>query len=222
MRGKRAAGTRRSRASRATRRWRTPLTVVLGLRAVLGLVAIPLAPVLYEDHFVLLVLIRPTKEVLLAGGFLVRQGEVNLLALLLATIPMLFVGVWLFFALGRGYRKEIAAGDVPGLGGRVLPMKRVAAIRKVLDKKGVKLVVLGRLAAAPSTLFAATAGASRMSSRQFLVADTAGALLSLVEVIGAGLLLGEAYHEAGRWITVAGVAVLLGLLWLFGRYLRRE
>jgi membrane protein DedA with SNARE-associated domain len=199
----RKSGKRKPRASSssAPRRWRTPLTVLLGLRAVLGLVAIPLAPVLYEDHFVVLVLIRPTKEVLLAGGFLVRQGDVNVLSLLVATIPMLFVGVWLFFALGRGYRKEIAAGDVPGLGGRVLPMKRVGAIRKVLDKKGVKLVVLGRLAAAPSTLFAATAGASRMSGRRFLVADGTGAVLR---------------------ITVAGVAVLLGLLWTFGRYLRRE
>jgi membrane protein DedA with SNARE-associated domain len=215
-------------ASRATskgallRRWRVVLVAVLGARAVLGLVAIPLAPVLFEDHFVLLVLLRPTKEVLLAGGFLVRQGEVNAVELLVATIPMLFVGVWLFFALGRAYRKEVVAGNVPGIGGRLLPEKRVTAVRKVLRKKGLRLVVLGRLAAAPSTVVAATAGASAMRSRDFLVADGGGAVLSLVEVVGAGILLGSAYKEAGPWLTGVGVAVLLAMLWLAGRWLRRE
>jgi membrane protein DedA with SNARE-associated domain len=194
---------------------------VLAVRAVVGLVAIPLAPVLFEDHFVVLVLLRPTKEVLLAGGFLLRRGDVDPVSLLVATVPMLFVGVWLFFALGRAYRKEIAAGDLPGLGGRVLPAKRVGSVRKVLSKKGPRLVVLGRLAAAPSTLIAAAAGSSRMHTRSFLVADGLGALLSIVEVVGAGLLLGEAYKEAGPWLTGVGVAVLLGLLWLGGRYVKR-
>jgi membrane protein DedA with SNARE-associated domain len=191
------------------------------VRAVIGLVAIPLAPVLFEDHFVLLVLLRPTKEVLLTGGFLIRRGDVNPVELLLATIPMLFIGVWLFFALGRAYRKEVTSGNVPGIGGRLLPEKRIKAVRKVLKKKGLKLVVLGRLAAAPSTVVAATAGASPMSTRDFLVADGGGALLSLVEVVGAGMLLGSAYKEAGPWLTGAGLAVLLAMLWLAGRWLRR-
>lgn len=205
----------------ALRRRRGWLVAVLAVRAVIGIVAIPLAPVLFEDHYVLLVLLRPTKEVLLAGGFLVRHGDVNPVELLVATIPMLFIGVWLFFALGRAYRKEVTSGKMPGIGGRLLPEKRVKAVRKVLKKKGLKLVVLGRLAAAPSTMVAATAGASPMRSRDFLVADGGGALLSLVEVVGAGMLLGEAYKEAGPWLTGAGVVVLLAMMWLAGRWLRR-
>lgn len=54
------------------------------LRGALSLVAIPLAPFLYEGHFVALVLLRPTKEVLLVGGFLVREGDVALLPLVAA------------------------------------------------------------------------------------------------------------------------------------------
>ncbi|HUR14873.1 MAG TPA: VTT domain-containing protein [Mycobacteriales bacterium] len=211
----------RSSSGRRVRRWRRPLMVLAGVRAALSLLAVPLAPALYEDHFVLLVLLRPTKEVLLAGGFLVRRGEVDLLVLLLATVPLMVFGVWHFFFLGRAYKKEIVAGDVPGLGGRLLPAKRIAAIRKVLGKKGPKLVVLGRLAVLPSSLVAAAAGASTMPTRTFLVADGVGGLLSVVEVVGAGLLLGEAYKEAGPWLTAVGVAVLLAMLWLFGRYLKR-
>ncbi|MDP9183796.1 MAG: hypothetical protein M3P04_13590, partial [Actinomycetota bacterium] len=75
--------------------------------------------------------------------------------------------------------------------------------------------------AAPSTLIAAAAGSSRMPTRSFLVADGVGALLSIVEVVGAGLLVGSAYKQAGPWLTGVGVAVLLGLLWLGGRYLKR-
>jgi membrane protein DedA with SNARE-associated domain len=195
--------------------------VLAGVRGLLALLAIPLAPVLYEDHFVLLVLLRPTKEVLLAGGFLVRQGEVNLLLLLLATVPLMVFGVWHFFFLGRAYKKEIAAGDVPGLGGKVLPVKRITAVRKVLAKKGARLVLLGRLAVLPSTAVAAAAGASKMPTRTFLVADGVGGVLSTIEVVGAGLLLGSAYKEAGPWLTVLGVVVLLGMLWLAGRQLRK-
>jgi membrane protein DedA with SNARE-associated domain len=195
--------------------------VLAGVRGLLALLAIPLAPVLYEDHFVLLVLLRPTKEVLLAGGFLVRQGEVNLLLLLLATVPLMILGVWHFFFLGRAYKKEITAGDVPGLGGRVLPMKRITAIRKVLAKKGARLVLLGRLAVLPSTVVAAAAGASTMPTRTFLLADGVGGVLSTIEVVGAGLLLGSAYKEAGPWLTGLGVVVLLGMMWVAGRYLRR-
>ena len=213
--------TAQRRSHRTARRWRTPLTVLAGVRTVLGLLAIPLAPFLYEEHFVVLVLIRPTKEVLLAGGFLVREGDVSLPVLLAATVPMLVLGVWLMFALGRAYSKEIASGDVPGLGGRVLPAKRISDIRRVLKKKGARLVVLGRLAAFPSTAVAAAAGSSTMPARTFLRADGLGAALSIVEVVGAGLLLGSAYKQAGPWLTGVGVAVLLGLMWLAGRYLKR-
>jgi membrane protein DedA with SNARE-associated domain len=192
------------------------------VRTVMSLVAIPLAPLLFRDHFVLLVLLRPTKEVLLAGGFLVREGDVNPLALLVAAVPLMVFGVWHFFALGRGYAKEIARCDVPGLGGRLLPAKRIDALRKLLAKKGTRLVFLGRLAAFPSTLVAAAAGASKMRTRQFLVADGLGALLSVAQVVGAGLLLGSAYKQAGPWLTAAGVVMLMGMLWLAGRQLKRE
>jgi membrane protein DedA with SNARE-associated domain len=192
-----------------------------GLRALLAIVAIPLAPVLYEDHFVTLVLLRPTKEVLLAAGFFLRRGEVNVIELVIATVPIMILGVWQFFALGRGYAKEIRQGDLPGLGGRILPMKRIEAVRKVLKKKGTRLVFLGRLAAFPSALVAAAAGASKMPTRTFLVADGLGGLLSIVEIAGAGMALGEAYEEAGPWLTVGGVAVLVAMMWAFGRYIKR-
>ncbi len=202
---------------------RKGLLVLAALRGALGVVAIPLVPALYRDHFIVLVLLRPTKEVLLAGGFFVRRGEVHLLALLVAALPLALLGVWLFYALGRAYADDIHRDDaLPRWAQRLLPPDRIDNMTRVLEKKGPTVIVAGRLAAFPSTLLAAAAGASGMAPARFLAADALGCALSVAEVVGAGYLLGAAYKRAGPWLTALGVAVLFGLLILLGRWLRRE
>jgi membrane protein DedA with SNARE-associated domain len=202
---------------------RAALIGVLVVRGGLGFVAVALAAWLYEEHFVLLSLLRPTKEVLLAGGFLFRKGDVGLVPLLLAAIPLSAIGVWAAFLLGRTFASDLEDGvELSGLAGRLLPSRRVEALRDVLDREGTKAVFLGRLAVFPSTLMAAAAGASGVGPREFAVADTAGLLLSITQVVAVGYVLGEAYEQAGIWLTAVGAAVALGLLALFGRWLRAE
>ena len=92
----------------------------------------------------------------------------------------------------------------------------------MLEERGTTVVFLGRLAVFPSTLLAAAAGASGMPTARFLVADGLGGLASVVEVVGAGYVLGHAYHDGKRWITVAGLVVLLGLLVAMGRWLKGQ
>ena len=200
---------------------RTALVWVAALRVVVGAAAIPLAPFLYREHFVVLVLLRPTKEVLLAGGFLLRSGRVSPLPLFLAALPLLLGGVWLFFGLGRAFGDDLTGDDTPAVLRRLVPAKRVGELCEVLTRRGVPLVFLGRLAAFPSSILAAAAGTSDMRARRFLAADGLGAAASVVEVVGAGLLLGQAHDRAGPWLTVVGVAVLAAGAVLFGRSLRR-
>jgi membrane protein DedA with SNARE-associated domain len=64
------------------------------------------------------------------------------------------------------------------------------------------------------------AGAAEVPTRRFRLADTAGAVLSAAVLLGAGYGLGEAYDEAGPWLTAAGVAVLAAVVVLLGRSLR--
>ena len=202
---------------------RTLPLVLAALRGTLSLAAIPLAPALFRDHFVLLVLLRPTKEVLLAGGFFLREGEVDLVPMLLATIPMGVLGVWLFFWLGRAFRDEIQSGEgLPKWARRILPPERIQSMCRILDRKGRWVIVAGRLAAFPSTVLAAAAGASGMGPAKFLPADGAGAALAVAEVVVAGYVLGAAYKDAGPWLTGVGVVVLLGLMVAVGRWLKRE
>jgi membrane-associated protein len=192
------------------------------VRVVIGVAAIPLAPFLYKEHFMWLVFMRPTKEVLLAGGFLVRLGKVWWVPIVAAAVPLAIFGVWQFYYLGRQYADRIKSGNLPWIMDRVLRPKHVKPMQKLLRRKGMKLVLLGRLAVFPSSVVALAAGSGDIPSRRFLPSDAAGGLLSIVEVMGAGFLLGQAYKSAGPWITVVGVAVALVLAFIVGRGLRRE
>lgn len=183
--------------------------------------AVFLAPALYRDHVAVLTFMRPTKEVFLFDGFVIRRGDAFLPAIVACALPILLVGVWIFFGLGRAYGQQLADEELPGLAGRILPKSRIDAMRDVLDDRGASVVFLGRLAAFPSSLMAAAAGSSGMAWGPFLLADTAGALTSMAALLGAGYLLGEAYEDAGPWVTVAGVVVLVALIFVLGRAIRK-
>ena len=214
--------TRSKRVTIRPTRIRTVLLVLAAVRILIGLIALPLAPVLYEKHFVVLVLMRPTKDVLLAGGFLLRLHKVDLLPLVAAALPLAILGVWHFYYLGRAYSDQIKSDKLPKWAGRILPPKRIRAMEKLLHKKGLRIVFLGRLAAFPSAVLGAAAGSGKMEPRPFLLADGLGGVLAIAEVIGAGFALGYAYKRAGPWITVAGVGVLVAVAIIVARFLRRE
>ena len=190
-----------------------------GLRAVLAVTAIPLAPVLYKDHFLALVLLRPTKEVLLVGGFMARDGKVAIPEMALTAVPLAIVGVWLFYFIGHRYADS--RDRLPGMVTRLLPPEKVDRFCNVVQAKGTKVVFLGRLAVCPSTLVAVAAGGSGMGLRAFLVADGAGGVLSMAMVIGAGYLFGSAYESAGPWLAALGVVTLAAMGIVLGRQLRR-
>ena len=206
----------------AALRSRGVLLALAVLRGAVSAVAVPLAPVLWREHFLALVLLRPTKEVLLAAGFRIREGDLLLPSVVVVALPILVLGVWLFYALGRTFADDLEDGDLPGVAGRVLPADKVQAMCRVLDRRGARVVFLGRLAVFPSSLMAAAAGAAGMAPRTFLVADGLGALASLALVLGVGYGLGEAYEHGGPWITAIGVAVAAGLLVALGRWLRHD
>lgn len=206
------------RTSERYREWL--LGLVIG-RIILGLVAIPLAPFLYREHFLVLVLLRPTKEVFLVGGFLARQGDVNLLQLMIAAVPLSILGVWAFYGLGKGYAKEINSDDLPPIADRVITPKRVKKFDKALDRKGPRLIFLGRLAAMSSAMIAAAAGATKMPVREFIPPDAAGGAASFVLSAGAGFLLGAAHDEAGPWLTGLAAAALVGFAFILGRQLQK-
>jgi membrane protein DedA with SNARE-associated domain len=201
--------------------WRRGLLAAAVARGLVSVAAIFLAPALYRDHVAVLTFMRPTKEVFLYDGFVIRRGDAFLPAIVGSALLILLVGVWIFFGLGRAYGQDLADEELPGLAGRILPKKRIDAMQEVLEDRGTSVVFLGRLAAFPSTLMAAAAGSSGMAWGPFLLADTAGALTSMTALLAAGYVLGEAYEDAGPWVTAVGVVVLVALLVVLGRAIRK-
>ena len=61
-----------------------------------------------------------------------------------------------------------------------------------------------------------------MSFRRFVAHDLVGALMSFVQLIAAGYLLGAAYDSAGIGVAVAGGVVFVIALAVFGRVLARD
>lgn len=208
-----------SRSRNALRPW---LLGLAALRGILAIAAIPLAPVLWDEHLAVLVLLRPTKEVFLLAGYAVLEGRLSLGVIVAAAIPLLLLGVWIFYFLGRVYADEIEDADLPGIAGRVLPRERICRLRDALADRGWPLVLLGRIASMPSTLVAAAAGSADVPVRTFLLADTAGAVVSTTGMLLAGYLLGEAYEDAGPWFTVLGAVALLTILTILGKRLSGE
>jgi undecaprenyl-diphosphatase len=196
---------------------RQVLLVLAAARGVLAVVAIPLAPVLYREHPAVLVLLRPSKEVLLFAGYMIRDGKLSLWVTVLAALPLLVFAAWVFFGLGHDYREDLQDADLPGIAGRILPRERIQHLCGAINDRGWPLVLVGRVAIMPSTLVAAAAGAAEVEFRTFALADTAGSAISLGMTIGAGFLLGEARESAGPWLTVLGAVAFLGLATVLGR-----
>jgi membrane protein DedA with SNARE-associated domain len=203
-------------------RVRIVLIVLAVARGALALLAIPLAPALYRDHVAGLVFLRPTKDVFLFAGFQVTEHHTTIPLVVVAAVPLLIAGVWVFFGLGRSFAEDLADHDLPGIAGRVLPRERVNRLQDILEERGMWVVFFGRLAAFPSTLLAAAAGSSGMGWKRFAIADAAGAAVSIALFLGLGILLQETYEEAGPWLTALGVVVLIGLVVTFGRWLTRD
>jgi len=158
--------------------------------------------------------------VLLLAGYMAREGRISLPMIVVAAVPLLIFGVWLFYALGRAYRDQIADAELPGLAGRVLPTERIRALCGAVDNGGARFVFLGRLAAFPSALLAAACGSASVPTRRFCLADGLGAMVSLTACVTAGYLLEEAYEDAAPWFTVVALVALAGAVLLLGRYLR--
>lgn len=193
-------------------------------RYVVPLAVIPAIPFLIaRGELALLVLLRPQKEfLLLSAAQLARTGAPSIPLLLAAYVPFMVVAVWAFFVVGRIFRPALDAGEAPRWLTRILPAEQLDLGRRVLARRGPLIAVMGRLAALPPTIMAAAAGASDVDGRRYLAADLVGAFASFGLMVGAGLVLGEAYEDYGIWITVAGVLVLVALIALITRWVRNE
>jgi membrane protein DedA with SNARE-associated domain len=208
------------KSARNVRNW---LLGAAWIRATAALLAFPLAPFLYERHFLVLVLMRPTNLVIFLGGALAKQNQLQWWQIAAAAIPLQILIVWLYYLLGKAWADEIQSdSELPLYSSRLVPADRIKRLKRVLRKKGQLFVFLSRFALFPTGLLGAAAGSSDLDARRFFAADTAAAVASSGAALTAGYLLGQAAFGGRGWVIAAGVVGLLGLSGLLTVYLDRE
>jgi membrane protein DedA with SNARE-associated domain len=192
-------------------------------RYVIPLAALPLIPLLVRDHLPLLILLRPSKDLLLLGGGRAQvEGDPSLLLLFAVYVPLMMLFVIPFFVVGRAYRSALRAGEGPAWLQRAVPPHQLEIAQRVLARRGASIAILGRIAAVPPTVLAAAAGTSDIAARRYLAADAVGGVAAFAVTVGAGYALGQAYERGGIWLTVGGVAIFVGLVALLTRWVRSE
>ncbi len=206
------ASKKRSGRPPRSRRTKQILLWLAGARLTLAIVALPLAAFLYPRYFLVLVLLRPSLAVLLAGSILARQGHISLPEMIACAIPLQLAAVWIYFLLGDAWQSEIDSDDrLPFVTARLLQRSQVRRLRKLLRSHGMRLVVLARFAIFPAGLLAATAGASDLQPQRFFLADGLGLVCAVGLVVGTGYGLGIGTNEAGPWLVAIGVGGLVGI-----------
>jgi membrane protein DedA with SNARE-associated domain len=176
------------------------------------------------DNILWLLLVRPSKEVLLWGGGLWRTtgGEVDLWLLFLAYAPLMIVMNWAFFFIGRAWGPALAHGEGPRWLQRSITPEQFARARTLLAKHGPIIAVVGRIAVLPPTVMSAAAGTSDIGVWRYQIADTIGGIAGFVSAVAVGIVLGETYEQGGLWLLAGGLVLVVLLLWWMTRWLQQD
>ena len=194
------------------------------LRLVVPIAVVPFAPALIPERVVLLLLLRPGREVVLLGGGLSRTTDdpMLLLWLFLAYLPLMTLGIWVYFVIGRAYGPELRRGEGPDWLQRAVPRDKLIIASRVLTRRGPSIAIIGRVAGLPASVIGAAAGASDVHTVRYLAADLAGTVITFVLTVSVGYALGDAYERGGAWLTGIGLALFVVLAMVMTRWLQRE
>jgi membrane protein DedA with SNARE-associated domain len=147
----------------------------------------------------------PSELIQPLGGFLVEQGRLELVPVILAGVTGTLLGCWFWYGVGRW----IGAARLTALirqRGRWLGLgeAELAAVRQWFARYGIGLVFWGRMVPGIRTIISVPAGLEAMPQLPFLLATLAGSLLWVTLLTLAGRALGAGYREVAAAAGVAG------------------
>lgn len=164
----------------------------------------------------------PGEVVLLAAGFMVSAGRIELIpAILLAALGAV-LGDSVTFWLGR---RAGAAGERRLVGLYCMwtactlgSAHCVGRAEGLLRRFRGWVVLVAKFIAGARAFVPPLAGASALSFRRFLLFDAAGSLLWSILVVGLGALLGRGWENTARGLEHAYRLVALALIGFLGGY----
>ncbi|MEB3171717.1 MAG: DedA family protein [Synechococcaceae cyanobacterium] len=172
----------------------------------------------------------PSELVMPLAGFLIQQGRLQLLPVLLAGLLGTVLGAWFWYGVGRLINEQRLEHWLARHGRWLgLRVEDLARSRRWFSRHGVAVVFWGRLIPGVRTFVSLPAGIELMPQALFLAWTTAGSLLWLLCLTLAGQALGTGYGRVAGLIkpfarilgVLLAVALALAVLWLALRALLR-
>ncbi|MCP9772938.1 DedA family protein [Synechococcus sp. Tobar12-5m-g] len=156
----------------------------------------------------------PSELVMPLSGFLVQQGKLQFVPVVVAALIGTVLGAWFWYGIGRLVNEE-RLEDLVGRHGRWLGLKPadLAVSRRWFARHGAAVVFWGRLVPGIRPFVSIPAGIELMPQRSFLLWTSAGSLLWILALVTAGLLLGSNYRQILVWLQPLGT-ILRNLLLL--------
>ena len=164
----------------------------------------------------------PGEVVLLAAGFLVSTGRIELIpAVLLATLGAVLgdsVTYWLGRRVGVAGERRLVGLYCTWIACTLGSAHCVERAEGLLRRFRGWVVLVAKFIAGARVFVPPVAGASGLSYGRFLLFDAAGSLLWTALVVGLGALLGRGWESIARGLEHAYRLVGLALVALLGGY----
>ena len=147
------------------------------------------------------------------GGFLVQQGRLQLLPVILVGLAGTVLGAWFWYWVGRWIGEARLIAWIGRHGSRLgIGVGDLARSRAWFARYGVGLVFWGRMVPGLRTWISVPAGLEAMPQAGFLLATAAGSAIWVTALTLAGRGLGAGYGQLGRLLAPYGQAAKLLLL----------
>lgn len=151
----------------------------------------------------------PAEVTMIPAGYLVQQGKMALIPVLLAsiigTVGGAYFNYWLAKRFGRDlfirYGKYLMMNDV-----------KLAKLENFFAKHGAASTFTGRLIPGVRHYISFPAGLARMNLRSFLIYTAAGGAIWMTVLVLLGYFIGENQHLATKYLPMIklGIFVVLG------------
>ena len=155
----------------------------------------------------------PSELIMPLGGFLVQQGELQFIPVVLAGLLGTVIGALPWYGIGRVINEERIEQWLERHGRWIgISPAELARSRRWFNRFGTALVFWGRLLPGIRTLISVPAGIELMPFVPFLLWTTAGSLIWTLLLTLAGFALGEGYSNVEVWIEPVSKIIKVGLV----------
>lgn len=151
----------------------------------------------------------PGDSLLITAGLLAKQGNLNLLGVMLVVAAGAIIGDSVGYAIGRKFGPAVF--NRPG--SRLLRPEYVVRTQAFFDRHGSRALILARFVPVVRTVAPTMAGVGQMPYRRFLTYNVVGGLLWALSVPLLGYVLGGLIPNLDRYILLlVGTVVVLSFI----------